>query len=158
MPNVQPIPQGYHALTPHLVVKDGLKAIEFYTKVFGATEVDRMMMPDGKTLAHAELKIGDSPFMLGEESPQWNALSPQSLKGSPVTLHLYVKDVDAVFDQAVKAGAKSDMPVSNQFWGDRYGTVVDPFGHKWGIATHIEDVSPQEMEKRANKLFAATPA
>jgi PhnB protein len=141
------IPAGYHTATPYLVVKGAAEAIEFYKKVFDATEVVRMEGPGG-SVAHAEIRIGDSMIMLGEENPQWGAISPQSLGGSPVGLCLYFPDVDARFAGAVAAGGKVERPVVNQFYGDRSGTIVDPFGHKWTIATHIEDVAPDEMDRR----------
>ncbi|PYU93668.1 MAG: glyoxalase [Acidobacteria bacterium] len=145
---VKPIPQGYHTATPYLIVNDGAKAIEFYKKAFGATELFRMAGPDGK-IGHAEIKIGDSPIMLADEVPAMGHRSPQSLGGSPVSILLYVEDVDAVFNQAVAAGAKVARPVADQFYGDRTGGVTDPFGHAWYIATHKEDVSSEELQKRA---------
>jgi PhnB protein len=147
----QAIPPGYHSVTPYLVVRDGARAIDFYKQSFGASEISRMGTPDGK-IAHAELKIGDSMIMLSDE--MMGNKSPQSLGGSPVSLFLYVEDVDSVFNKAVQAGAKSDMPPADMFWGDRYGKLTDPFGHLWGIATHIEDVAPAEMEKRAKEAMA----
>ena len=145
---VKPIPQGYHTATPYLIVNDGAKAIEFYKKAFGATELFRMAGPDGK-IGHAEIKIGDSPIMLADEVTAMGHRSPQSLGGSPVSSLLYVEDVDAVFNQAVAAGAKVARPVADQFYGDRTGGVTDPFGHAWYIATHKEDVSSEELQKRA---------
>ncbi|PYV22920.1 MAG: glyoxalase [Acidobacteria bacterium] len=145
---VKPIPQGYHTATPYLIVNDGAGAIEFYKKAFGATELFRMAGPDGK-IGHAEIKIGDSPIMLADEVPAMGHRSPQSLGGSPVSILLYVEDVDAVFNQAVAAGAKVARPVADQFYGDRTGGVTDPFGHAWYIATHKEDVSSEELQKRA---------
>ena len=145
---VKPIPQGYHTATPYLIVNDGARAIEFYKKAFGATELFRMAGPDGK-IGHAEIKIGDSPIMLADEVPAMGHRSPQSLGGSPVSILLYVEDVDAVFNQAVAAGAKVARPVADQFYGDRTGGVTDPFGHAWYIATHKEDVSSEELQKRA---------
>ncbi len=145
---VKPIPEGYHTATPYLVVKDAANAIEFYKKAFGATELMRMTQPDGR-VAHAEIKIGDSPIMLADEFPEMGARSPQALGGSPVSIFLYVEDVDALANQAVAAGAKVLMPVQDQFWGDRYGKLADPFGHLWSVATHKEDVAPEEVKKRA---------
>jgi len=145
---VKAIPEGYHAVTPYLIVNDGARAIEFYKKAFGATELFRMAGPDGK-IGHAEIKIGDSPIMLADEVPAMGHRSPQSLGGSPVSILLYVEDVDAVFNQAVAAGAKVARPVADQFYGDRTGGVTDPFGHAWYIATHKEDVSSEELQKRA---------
>lgn len=151
---VKPIPEGFHTITPHLNVKNGAAAIEFYTKAFGA-EVRRVVHgPDGKMIMHADLKIGDSILMLVDEMPDWNVRSPLSLGGSPVTIHLYVTNADAAFQRAVDAGAKVTMPLDNQMWGDRYGQVVDPFGHNWSIAQHIEDPSPEEIKKRMDEMSA----
>jgi uncharacterized glyoxalase superfamily protein PhnB len=133
-----------HSLTPHLVCAGAADAIEFYKKAFGAVEEGRIPGPDGK-LIHAMVRIGDSPLMLVDESPQWGMLGAKALKGSPVTIHLYVDDADATVERAVAAGAKVTMPVAEQFWGDRYGTLEDPFGHHWSVATHVRDVSPEEM-------------
>ncbi len=144
---VKPIPEGYHSVTPYLIVQNAAEAIAFYHQAFGATELFRLPMPDGK-IGHAEIKIGDSPIMLAEEFPDMGCHSPQALGGTPVSLALYVEDVDTVFDRAVFAGAKAERPVQDQFYGDRCGTVVDPFGHKWTIATHKEDVAPEEMQRR----------
>jgi len=145
---VKAIPDGFHTLSPHIVVRDAGKAIEFYKKAFGAEEVCRMAGPDGKSVMHAELKIGNSMFMLCEEFPEM-CRSPQSIGGSPVTLHLYVEDADAVYQRAVKAGATATMPLADQFWGDRYGKLKDPYGHEWSVATHVKDVSPEECAKAA---------
>lgn len=145
---VNPIPEGYHSVTPYIVVNGGARAIEFYKQAFGATELFRMDGPDGK-VNHAEIKIGDSYVMLADEHPEIGARSPQALGGSPVSLMLYVEDVDAVVGRAVKAGGTLKRPVADQFYGDRTGSVEDPFGHFWYIATHVEDVSPEELEKRA---------
>lgn len=145
---VNPIPPGMHSITPHLVCAGAAEAIEFYKKAFGANEGGRLAGPDGR-LMHAHLTIGDSSLMLVDEMPEWKCLGPKALGGSPVTIHLYVKDVDAVFAQAVAAGAQPTMPVADMFWGDRYGQVVDPFGHKWSIATHVRDMSPDEIAKGA---------
>jgi PhnB protein len=144
----KPIPDGYHTATPYLIVKGAAQAIEFYKKAFGATELMRMPQPGGK-IGHAEIKIGDSPIMLADESPDVGARSPQSIGGSPVSIMLYVEDVDKIFSHAVAAGAKVKRPVADQFYGDRTGGIEDPFGHLWYIATHKEDVSPEEMRKRA---------
>ena len=143
-PSQNPIPQGMHTLTPHLVCAGAADAIEFYKKAFDAIEEARLPGPDGK-LMHAMVRIGDSPLMLVDESPQWGMLGAKALKGSPVTIHLYVDDVDATVERAVAAGAKVTMPVADMFWGDRYGTLEDPFGHHWSVATHVRDVSPEEM-------------
>lgn len=146
---VKPIPEGFHTITPHLTVQNGEEAIDFYQRAFGA-EVRRINHgPDGKSLIHADLKIGDSILMLVDEFPDWNVLSPLSIGGSSVTIHLYVEDADAAFQRAVEAGATVKMPLMDAFWGDRYGQVADPFGHQWSIATHIEDPSPEEIKKRA---------
>jgi PhnB protein len=141
---VKPIPDGMHSLTPHLVCVNASDAIEFYKKAFGAIELHRMPTPDGK-LMHAAMKIGDSVFMMMDEFPQWGSFGPKALKGSPVTIHVYTEDADALFNQAVAAGAKVILPVSDMFWGDRYGQVEDPAGHRWSIATHKKDLSPEEM-------------
>jgi PhnB protein len=144
---VKPVPEGYHTATPYLIVSGGAKAIEFYKRALGATERMRLDGPDGK-IGHAEIEIGDSVIMLADEFPEMGAKSPQSIGGTPVGICLYVEDVDARFQQAVKAGAKIERPLQNQFYGDRSGTVIDPFGHKWTIATHIEDVPPEEINRR----------
>jgi PhnB protein len=148
---VKKIPTGYHTATPYLVVADAARAIDFYKRAFGATELARMETPQGK-IGHAELKIGDSIIMLSDEI--MGNRSPQTLGGSPVSIFLYVEDVDSVFNQAVDAGAKSDMPPTNMFWGDRYGKLTDPFGHLWGVGTHVEDVAPEEMRQRAQTAMA----
>ncbi|MPZ07508.1 MAG: VOC family protein [Nitrososphaeraceae archaeon] len=147
------IPDGYHSINPYLVVRNGAKAIEFYKKAFGAEERFRMQGPDGKTIMHADLKIGDSAFMLTEESTEMKALSPESIGGSPVSMYLYVKDVDAVFNQAVTEGATVLNPVRDQFYGDRSGYLRDPFGHLWSIATHKKDLSPDEVRKVGQAYF-----
>ncbi|HEY5954312.1 MAG TPA: VOC family protein [Terrimicrobiaceae bacterium] len=133
-------------MTPHLVCAGAADAIEFYKKAFNAVETARLPGPDGK-LMHAAVRIGDSMVMLTDESPDWGCFGPRSLKGSPVTIHLYVDDVDAVVDQAVKAGGKIIMPVEDMFWGDRYGKLEDPFGHHWSVATHLREVTPEEMKE-----------
>lgn len=148
---VKPVPEGYHTVTPYLIVKGGAAAIEFYKKAFGATEVMRMADPSGR-IGHAEVKIGDSHVMLADEDPMRGIRSPQSIGGSPVTILLYVEDVDSTVGQAVAAGAKLTRPVEDQFYGDRTGGLEDPFGHIWYVATHKEDVSPEEMRKRAAAL------
>jgi len=144
---VKAIPEGYHTVTPYLIVNGAASAIEFYKKAFGATELFRMAGPDGK-IGHAEIKIGNSPIMLADEVPQMGYRGPQALGGSPVGILLYVEDVDKMAGQAIAAGAKVERPVQDQFYGDRSGTFADPFGHRWTIATHKEDVSSQEMKKR----------
>jgi uncharacterized glyoxalase superfamily protein PhnB len=142
-----------HTITPHLVCAGASDAIEFYKKAFGAEEMMRLPGPDGK-LGHAMIRIGDSAVMLADEFPQWESLGPVSLKGSPVTLHLAVPDVDKAFERALAAGAKVRMPLADMFWGDRYGIVEDPFGHRWSMATHIRDVSPDEMAAEMAKACA----
>ncbi|PYX69921.1 MAG: glyoxalase [Acidobacteria bacterium] len=144
--SVKPIPEGYHTLTPFLTVRNAERAIEFYKQAFGAQERGVAKGPDGKVM-HAEVKIGDSVIMLSDEYPEFGALSPQSVGGSPMGLHIYIENVDAAFDRAVKAGAQVEMPVADQFWGDRYGKLKDPFGHKWSIATHVKDMSADEMKR-----------
>jgi uncharacterized glyoxalase superfamily protein PhnB len=151
---VKPIPDGYHAVTPSLTVKDGAKAIEFYTKAFGAQERMRIPGPDGR-LMHAELQVGDSIVMLGEEMPEMGCKEPASVGAVSSSLYLYVPDVDAAFNRAVQAGAKALMPPADMFWGDRFGTVEDPSGHRWGLATHKEDPTPAEMEKRKKEFLAS---
>jgi PhnB protein len=156
MSKVPHIPKGYNAVTPYLIIKGAARAIDYYKKVFGATELFRMDGPDGK-VGHAELQIGDSHIMLADENPGMGAghASAATIGGSPVSLYLYLPDVDAVVDRAVAAGAKILKPVQDQFYGDRSGFIQDPFGHLWGVATHVEDVSPEEMEERAKKLRPA---
>jgi PhnB protein len=144
---VKAIPDGYHTVTPYLIVKDAARAIEFYKKAFGATELMRLAGPGGK-VGHAEIKIGNSPIMLADEFPEMDIRSPQALGGTPVGIVLYLEDVDARFSQAVAAGATVDRPVKDQFYGDRSGTLVDPFGHKWTMATHKEDIAPEDINKR----------
>ncbi len=145
MPNAKPIPDGYHTATPHLMVHDAAEAIEFYKKAFGAREKFRMPGPGGKIM-HAEIMIGDSTIMMADETGDMKG--PHSLGGSPSSLMLYVEDADKIFRQALQAGAKELRPLKDQFYGDRSGALEDPFGHKWMVSTHIEDVSPEEMEKR----------
>jgi PhnB protein len=154
---VKPVPPGYHTATPYLTLSDAASAIDFYKRAFGATELFRMGTPNGK-IGHAEIKIGDSILMLGDESPGATGRSPQSLGGSTVGIFLYVDNVETVFDTAVKAGAKIEQPLTNMFWGDRYGKLSDPFGHHWALATHIEDVAPEEMEKRMRAAMPQTAA
>lgn len=151
---VKPIPQGYHAVTPQLTVQGAEQAIAFYKKAFGAGELLRMTGPGGRGIMHAELKIGDSVVFLADESPGGGTRSPGSLGGATGSLYVYVKDVDAAFKRAVAAGARVKMPVADMFWGDRFGSVVDPFGHEWGLATHREDLTPREVRKRAEAFFA----
>jgi PhnB protein len=152
----KPIPDGFHSLTPHIVVTDGVAAIEFYKKAFGARENSRLMSPDGKALMHAQLTIGNSVLMLASEFPP-NALSPKSRGGTSVFLHIYTEDADAAFDRAVKAGCVIKMPMSDTFWGDRYGCVEDPFGHQWSIATHKHDWTQEQIAENAKAFFATMP-
>jgi PhnB protein len=152
--NVKAIPEGYHTISPSLTCKDAARAIDFYKKAFNAQEIMRMPSPDGK-ISHAELRIGDSIIFLNDEmGPMTGAAT-----GTPrIYLFLYVEDADKTFDSAVKAGAKVEMPLENQFWGDRYGKLTDPFGHEWGVATHVEDLTPEEIDKRATAFFAKMAA
>ncbi len=151
---VQPIPEGYHSVIPALAIDGAADAIEFYKRAFGATERYRMPGPEGR-IAHAELQIGDSVVMLSDPFPQSSVKSPTALGGTTVGIFVYVEDVDAVFRQAVDAGATVTMELENQFWGDRYGSLTDPYGHHWSLATHVEDVPPDEMEERAKQAMAA---
>lgn len=150
---IKAVPEGYHTLTPHLVVKGANEAIEFYKNAFGAKEIRRLPGPDGKSVMHAAIKIGDSPLFLADEFPQMGARGPQSIGGTPVTIHVYVEDVDTVFNQAVAAGAQVRMPLADMFWGDRYGLLTDPFGHSWSLASHKEDLTPEEISQRAQAAF-----
>ena len=152
-------PTGYHSVTPAIVVRDAAQAIDFYQRAFGAEEVSRMAGPGG-TIMHAEIRIGDSIVMLGEENAQWGTLSPLSTKGNPGSLHIYVDDADAAFERAVRAGATVRYPLEDAFWGDRYGKVTDPFGHEWGIATRIKELTPEETVRAAEAWMAqqAPPA
>src|SRR5262245_45425168 len=145
---VVPIPAGYHSITPHLVCNGAGKAIDFYKKAFGAKERMRMPAPDG-SVAHAEITIGNSIVMLGDEVPQMGVKAPQTIGGTPVNIFIYTENVDKLYAQATAAGATGDQPPTNMFWGDRYAKLTDPFGHKWSMATHVEDVSPKEMGKRS---------
>ncbi len=154
MSSVKPIPQGFHTVTPHLVIRDAAKAIEFYKRAFGAKEIMRMSGPDGQGIMHAEIKIGDSCLMIVDEMPHMERFgSPQKLGGTSVALSLYVEDADQLFQRAVDAGAKVSMPMMDAFWGDRYGKVTDPFGHDWEICTRKEDLTPEEIGNRAEKFF-----
>ncbi len=150
--DVKPIPEGYQAITPYLTVHDAAKAIDFYKEAFGAEERHRMTLPDGKSVAHAELKIGDSIFMLSDEMPG-QSCEPSAVGESCVGFYLYVNDVDDVFERAVAAGATVKEPLKDQFWGDRVGKIADPSGHVWMLATHIEDVSPEELRRRGQEMF-----
>lgn len=155
--HVKPIPEGYHTVTPYLTVHDCAKAIDFYKRAFDATEVYRMAGPPGK-IAHAELQIGDSRVMLSDDMPGSDCRSPQLLGGTTANIFLYVKDVDSVYNKAVSAGAKSVAPLADMFWGDRYGRLADPYGHSWSLATHKEDVAPDEMKKRTEAQMAKMAA
>lgn len=147
----KPVPQGYHHITPYLIIKGAAAAMDFYKDVFGATEIMRMPQPNGR-IGHAEMKMGDSFIMLADEYPEMDIVSPTTLGNSTVGILLYVDDADATFNKAVSRGAKVNKEMADQFYGDRSGTVIDPFGHKWTIATHVEDVSPEEMERRMAAL------
>jgi PhnB protein len=151
---VKAVPPGFHTLTPHLTVRNAEQALEFYKKAFGAEVLHLAHMPDGKVM-HASLSIGDSMLMLNDEFPDHGALSPLSTGGSAVTIHIYTDNVDAAFNRAVSAGAQVKMPLADQFWGDRYGVVTDPFGHKWSLGAHIKDMSPEEMQREMDHAMAA---
>jgi PhnB protein len=151
----RPIPEGYHSVTPYLIIDGAADAIAYYTKAFGATELFRIPAPGGK-IGHAEIKIGDSPIMLADEFPEMGYKSPKTLGGSPISIMIYVDDVDTVFERAIAAGGAAQRPVKDQFYGDRSGTLEDPFGHVWHVATHKEDVSAEEMERRAKAHTAAS--
>jgi PhnB protein len=157
MPKVKPIPDGMRTVTPHLICAGAANAIEFYKKAFGAVEESRLPGPDGKIM-HARIRIGDSAVMLFDENPQCGALGPKALKGSPVTIHLYVEDADATAARAVKAGATLRMPVEDMFWGDRYGVLEDPFGHHWSVATHVRDLSDAQIMEGMKQMTRKQPA
>jgi len=150
---VKPIPEGYHSITPMLTVRYADRAIDFYRRAFGAKEIGRMHGPDGKIVMHAELQIGNSRFFLCDEVPEMECRSPETLGGSPTGIYLYVRDVDEAFRKAVEAGATVKRPLEDMFWGDRTGSVLDPFGHTWDLATRREDVSPEEMNRRGKEFF-----
>ena len=152
MPTVKPIPEGSHTITPSLIVDDGVRAMDFYKRAFGATETMRMLTPDGK-LSHGEMKLGNSLFMVADGGV-YGMRSPQGLGGTPVSLYVYVEDADKIFNQAVGAGAKAHMPVNDMFWGDRCGVLIDPFGHQWTVATHKADLTPEEIERGAREFHA----
>lgn len=154
---VKPIPDGYSTVTPYMICRDATSAIEFYKKAFGATELFRMPAPGGK-IGHAEIKIGNSIIMMADEHPEMQAVSPQTLGGSPISLMLYVEDSDAVFAQAIAAGGKETRPLRDQFYGDRSGCIADPFGHQWTISTHKEDLTPEEIGRRHEALIAKQQA
>ena len=151
---VKAVPPGFHTLTPHLVVRNAEQALEFYKNAFGAEVLHVAHMPDGKVM-HASLRIGDSMLMLNDEFPDYGTLSPLSTGGSAVTIHIYTENVDAAFNRAVSAGTQVKMPLADQFWGDRYGVVADPFGHKWSLGAHIKDMSPEEMQREQDRAMAA---
>jgi PhnB protein len=150
---VQAIPTGFHTLTPHLTVRDAAQALEFYKNAFGAEVLHVAHTPDGKVM-HASLRIGDSMLMLNDEFPEYGTLSPLARGGTGVTIHIYMENVDAAFQRAVAAGAKEKMPLADQFWGDRYGVVIDPYGHMWSIAAHVKDMSPEEMERAQTEALS----
>ena len=154
MAKVDAIPKDMHSITAHLVCADAAKAIEFYKKAFGAVETARLPGPDGKIM-HASLRIGDSCLMLADEYPEMGSVGPKALKGSPVTIHLYVEDADATVAKAAKAGAKVTMPVAEMFWGDRYGQLEDPFGHRWSIGTHVRDLTPEQIREGMKSMQKA---
>ena len=156
MPKVKPVPEGMHTVTPHLVCAGAADAIEFYKKAFNAVELGRVPGRQGK-LVHAAIRIGDSAVMLVDEFPEWGSFGPKSLEGSPVTIHLYVEDVDAVVARAVDAGAKVTMPLEDMFWGDRYCKLEDPFGHHWSVATHVRDLTMEEVEIAMRDQGACPP-
>ena len=145
--NVKPIPEGHRTVAPYLAIKNAVGALEFYKTAFGAVETFKLLVPDGR-VGHAELRLGDSLIMLSDEFPEFGGKAPESLGGSPVSIHLYVEDVDAFVQRAVAAGARELKPVTNQFYGDRSGTITDPYGHVWTIGSHVEDVSPEEINRR----------
>jgi PhnB protein len=154
MSTVKPIPEGFNTITPHLVVRNAGEAIEFYKKAFGAEEIVRMPGPNGEGVMHCELKFGNSILMLNDEFPDMGSLSPLSVGGTSVTLHMYVDDADATAAKAIEAGATVVMPVTDMFWGDRYGMVTDPYGHRWAVATHKVDLTPAEMAEAGKKAMA----
>lgn len=147
------IPEGMHTITPHITLRNAAQAIDFYKNAFGAQEIGRSLTPDGKIM-HAAIRIGDSLIMMNDEFPNMGCSSAETLGGTNITLHIQTEDVDSLFDRAVKAGAKATMPVANQFWGDRYGQVVDPFGQRWSLATRVEELTHEQMEARAKEFFA----
>ena len=152
MTHAKKLPAGVHTVTPHLVVEGAARAIEFYKQAFGAQEQSRLPRPGDGKLMHASIRIGDSTVMLVDDFPEYGSHGPRALKGSPVTIHLYVDDVDAVVARAVQAGARVTMPVADQFWGDRYGQLEDPFGHRWSVATHVRDVDPKDYAAEMRKM------
>lgn len=157
MSSTKHIPEGYHTLTPHIIVRNATEALDFYKRAFGAEEIYSVPGPDGK-LMHAEIKIGNSMLMLADENPQWGVLSPLTIGNTSVTLSLYVEDADSTFNQAITAGATSKMPVADMFWGDRYGQVIDPYGHCWAVCTHIKDMTPEEITKASIEAMSKSCA
>lgn len=151
---VKPIPDGFNSISAYLIVKDAVEAMEFYATAFGGETITRMPGPDGKGTLHAEMRIGNSVLMLSDENPDWGTKSPLTMGGTTVHLHLYVEDADAVFNQAVAAGCQVTQPITDVFWGDRYARVTDPYGHAWSIATHTEDLTPEELDERSKKFLA----
>jgi PhnB protein len=156
MSKVKAVPDGFHTLTPHLTVRNATEALEFYKKAFGAEVGHVAYMPNGKVM-HAGLRIGDSMLMLNDEMPEYGVVSPLSTNGTAVTIHIYTEEVDKAFNRAVSAGAQVKMPLQDQFWGDRYGVVTDPYGHKWSLAAHVKDLSPEEMERDMKEAMAKVP-
>ena len=152
----KPIPDRFNSINAYLIVNNSIEALEFYAKAFGGETVDRMPGPDGKSTLHAEMQIGNSTLMLCDENPDWGTKCPQTLGGTPVVLHLYVEDADAVFSRAVAAGCEVTQPIHDAFWGDRYARIIDPFGHAWAICTHKEDLTDEEMNKRAEIAMGQT--
>jgi PhnB protein len=150
---VRPVPKNFHSVTPHLTVEGAADAIKFYKKAFGAKELSRMKSPDGR-LMHAMIMIGNSVVMLNDAYPEWGGKGPKALGGTPIAVHLYVEDADKAFKKALKAGATVAMPIADMFWGDRYGLLIDPFGHRWGVATHKKDMTPAQMAKAAKAAMA----
>jgi PhnB protein len=150
---IKRVPEGFHTVSPHLTVRDGAKIIEFYTRAFGAKEIRRSLAPDGKTLLHAELQIGDSRVFVNGEFPEMDMVCPLERRGTSVVIHLYVEDVDSLYRQAVHAGAKVVMPLADQFWGDRYGVVEDPSGHRWSMASHVRDMTQEQMKQASAEMF-----
>jgi uncharacterized glyoxalase superfamily protein PhnB len=154
---VKRVPEDFHTITPHLVVRDAVRAVDFYRRAFGAVELFRNLAPDGQRVMHCELLLGDSRFLIHDEFPERGLLSPLGLKGTAVTLHLYVEDVDRIFQQAVDAGAEAVMPIADCFWGDRYGILRDPFGHSWSVASRLEDLSPTDLQERGKAFTQNNP-
>ena len=156
MSTVKPIPEGFHTVSPYLVVKNAAAAIEFYQRAFGAEEVERHVMPDGQSVMHARIRIGDSMIMIADEFPDWGVLGPEAIGGTAVTMHIFTEDADALYQRAVDAGATPTYPPEDTFWGDRYGKLKDPFGHEWSIATHLKDMTPEEVEQAAAAALPST--